>query len=174
MKKEIILKKLLVLKDQLESNPWQYGWIIERIEEVDDLLNEQEEKPTEMTNNNQQKSQFWRNLDQDIQDHNSIVDDKTLIEQFVIECGKYGDTGQIPDEVIETYIRREKIKMEEIELDAKESAIIKQCAEKSTSEAHKKDIHRQQIIAAYEKGWEECNNLKYLPATYYETTYNTK
>jgi len=135
MKKEIILKKLLVLKDQLESNPWQYGWIIERIEEVDDLLNEQEEKPTEMTNNNQQKSQFWRNLDQNIQDHNSIVDDKTLIEQFVIECGKYGDTANIPDEVIETYIRREKIKMEEIELDAKESAIIKQCAEESTSAA---------------------------------------
>jgi len=55
-----------------------------------------------------------------------------------------------------------------------EAAIIKQCAEESTSEAHKKDIHRQQIIAAYKKGWEECNNLKYLPATYYETTYNTK
>ena len=26
---------------------------------------------------------------------------QTLIEQFVIECGKYGDTAQIPDEVID-------------------------------------------------------------------------
>jgi hypothetical protein len=50
----------LVLKDQLESNPWQYGWIIERIEEVDDLLNEQEEKSTEMTNNKQQIKPFWK------------------------------------------------------------------------------------------------------------------
>jgi hypothetical protein len=32
---------------------------------------------------------------------------QTLIEQFVIECGKYGDTAQIPDEVIEKYIKRE-------------------------------------------------------------------
>jgi hypothetical protein len=28
----------------------------------------------------------------------------TLIEQFIIECGNYGDTAQIPDEVIEKYI----------------------------------------------------------------------
>jgi len=41
-KKEIILKKLLALKNQLESNPWQYNWIIEIIEEVEDVLNEQE------------------------------------------------------------------------------------------------------------------------------------
>ena len=66
-----------------------------------------------MTNNTEQKSAFWLMLDQDIDDHNSIVDHKTLIEQFVIECGKYGDTAQIPDEVIETYIRREKRKIEE-------------------------------------------------------------
>jgi len=32
---------------------------------------------------------------------------QTLIEQFLIECGKYGDTAQIPDEVIEKYIKRE-------------------------------------------------------------------
>jgi hypothetical protein len=60
MKKEIILKKFLVLKDQLESNPWQYGWIIEIIEEVEDVLNEQEEKSTEMTNNKQQIKPFWK------------------------------------------------------------------------------------------------------------------
>jgi hypothetical protein len=55
-----------------------------------------------------------------------------------------------------------------------EAAAIISSAEQSTSDAHKKEIHRQQIIAAYKKGWEECNNLKYLPATYYEITYNTK
>jgi hypothetical protein len=27
----------------------------------------------------------------------------TLIEQFVIECGKYGDTAQIPNDVIEKF-----------------------------------------------------------------------
>jgi hypothetical protein len=85
--------------------------------------------------NNKQKSQYWRNLDQKIADHNSIVDDKTLIEQFLIECGKYGDTANIPDKVIETYIRREKIKMEDIESDAKEIVIIKECATESTIKA---------------------------------------
>lgn len=127
-----------------------------------------------MKNKDKQKSKYWRNLDQQIADHNSIVDDKTLIEQFLIECGKYGDTAQIPDEVIETYIRREKIKMEEIELKAKEIVIIKQCAEESTSEDHKKEIHRKQILEAYKAGWEECINSKYLPATYYEKTYNNQ
>ena len=34
--------KLLRLKEQLDSNPWQYNWIIEIIEEVEDVLNEQE------------------------------------------------------------------------------------------------------------------------------------
>ena len=63
--------------------------------------------------NNGLKPLFWRNLDQNIEDHNSIVDHKTLIEQFLIECGKYGDTANIPDELIETYVRREKIKIEE-------------------------------------------------------------
>ena len=28
---------------------------------------------------------------------------QTLIQQFVIECGKYGDTAQIPDDVIEKF-----------------------------------------------------------------------
>ena len=56
---------------------------------------------------------FWKTLCDDIDDHNAVVDEKTLIEQFVIECGKYGDTAQIPDEVIEKYIRREKRKVEE-------------------------------------------------------------
>jgi hypothetical protein len=37
----------------------------------------------------------------------------------------------------------------EIYQDEIEAAIIKQCAEESTSAAHKKEIHRQQIVAAY-------------------------
>jgi hypothetical protein len=75
-----------------------------------------------MTNNTEQKSAFWLMLDQDIDDHNSIVDHKTLIKQFLIECGKYVDTANIPDELIETYIRREKRKVEE----AKEKSNDKQ------------------------------------------------
>jgi hypothetical protein len=101
--------------------------------------------------NNKQKSQYWRNLDQNISDHNSIVDDKTLIEQFLIECGKYGDTANIPDEVIETYIRREKIKMEDIESDAKEIVIIKQCAEESTSAA---SSYAEGYTAGYQRALE--------------------
>jgi hypothetical protein len=50
---------------------------------------------------------------------------QTLIEQFVIECGKYGDTAQIPNEVIERFIKLENDKMEQIELQAKEIIIIK-------------------------------------------------
>lgn len=31
--------KLLRLKEQLDSNPWQYNWIIEEIDEIIDALN---------------------------------------------------------------------------------------------------------------------------------------
>ena len=34
--------KLLRLKEQLESNPWQYNWIIEEIDEIIDALNNEE------------------------------------------------------------------------------------------------------------------------------------
>lgn len=37
-----------------------------------------------------------------------MSNNKPLIEQFLIECGNYGDTAQIPDEVIEKYIKMEK------------------------------------------------------------------
>jgi len=37
---------------------------------------------------------------------------QTLIEQFVIECGNYGDTAQIPDEVIEKFKEMEIAEME--------------------------------------------------------------
>ena len=34
--------KLLRLKEQLESNPWQYNWIIEEIDEIIYALNNEE------------------------------------------------------------------------------------------------------------------------------------
>ena len=34
--------KLLRLKEQLDSNPWQYNWIIEEIDEIIDALNNEE------------------------------------------------------------------------------------------------------------------------------------
>ena len=62
-------------------------------------------------------------------------DKQTLIEQFVEECGKYGDTAQIPDEVIQKYIRKEKANIRIAELDAIDITIIKHCAEISTRRA---------------------------------------
>jgi hypothetical protein len=41
-KQQTAVEKLLALKDQLKNNPWQYDWIIEIIQEVEDILNEQE------------------------------------------------------------------------------------------------------------------------------------
>ncbi len=35
--------KLLRLKEQLDSNPWQYSWIIEEIDEIIDALNNEED-----------------------------------------------------------------------------------------------------------------------------------
>jgi hypothetical protein len=59
----------------------------------------------------------------------------TLIEQFIEECGKYGDTAQIPDEVIEKYISKEKANIRIAELDAIDITIVKHCAEEATSRA---------------------------------------
>jgi hypothetical protein len=36
--------KLLDLKKQLESNPWQYNWIIEEIDEIIYALNNEEDE----------------------------------------------------------------------------------------------------------------------------------
>ena len=62
---------------------------------------------------------------------------QTLIEKFLRECGKYTDTAQIPNEVIIKFIKMEKDKIEQAELDAKEIVIIKECATQSTSDASK-------------------------------------
>ena len=39
--------KLLRLKEQLGSNPWQYNWIIEEIDEIIDALNNEEDDDDE-------------------------------------------------------------------------------------------------------------------------------
>jgi predicted acylesterase/phospholipase RssA len=62
---------------------------------------------------------------------------QTLIEQFFRECGKYTDTAQIPNKVILKFMKMEKDKIEQAELDAKEIVIIKECATQSTSDASK-------------------------------------
>jgi hypothetical protein len=36
--------KILRLKEELNSNPWQYNWIIERIDEIIDALNNEEDE----------------------------------------------------------------------------------------------------------------------------------
>jgi hypothetical protein len=41
-KKNIVIK-LLQLKNQLDSNPWQYNWIIEEIDEIIYSLNNEED-----------------------------------------------------------------------------------------------------------------------------------
>ena len=43
-KQHTAVKKLLRLKEQLDSNPWQYNWIIERIDEIIDALNNEEDE----------------------------------------------------------------------------------------------------------------------------------
>jgi hypothetical protein len=49
---------------------------------------------------------------------------------------------------------------QELHKDDIESAIIKDCAEESTSAAHNKEVHRQQIIAAYIAAKMERNKVK--------------
>ena len=43
-KQQTAVEKLLRLKEQLDSNPWQYNWIIERIDEIIDALNNEEDE----------------------------------------------------------------------------------------------------------------------------------
>ena len=61
----------------------------------------------------------------------------TLIELFVMEIGKFVDTSEIPDSLIERFIKMEHNEIEQAELDAKEIVIIKELATQSTSEASK-------------------------------------
>jgi hypothetical protein len=69
-----------------------------------------------------------------------------LIEKF------YNNEGMITTKQLE--------QAREMYHDEIEALIIKQCAEQSTSEAHKKEIHRQQIIQTYIDAKMERNIVK--------------
>ena len=90
-----------------------------------------------------------------------------LIEKF------YNNEGMITTKQLE--------QAKEMYHDEIEALIIKQCAEESTSEAHKKEIHRQQIIAAYKAAMHtqylESHTLTrygyiHKAEQYYNETYN--
>lgn len=68
-------------------------------------------------------------------------DQQNSIEWLIQKCA-YSDLRPELWEIIKQQAR-------EMYHDEIEALIIKQCAEESTSEAHKKEIHRQQIMAAY-------------------------
>ena len=65
-----------------------------------------------------------------------------------------------------------------------EAAIIKQCAEESTSEAHKTEVHRNQIMAAYKAAmhtqylesytYDQQGHVIHKAEKYYNEKYNTK
>ena len=69
-----------------------------------------------------------------------------LIEKF------YNNEGMITTKQLE--------QAREMYQDEIEAAIIKDCATESTSAAHNKEIHRQQIIAAYIAAKMERNKVK--------------
>jgi len=68
----------------------------------------------------------------------------TIIELFLNEIGKYIDTSEITDSLIEKYILMERSNIELIELEAKEIVIIRHCAEEATKKA-----------SAYSDGYKE-------------------
>ena len=59
----------------------------------------------------------------------------TIIELFLNEIGQYIDTSEIPDGLIEKFIKLERANIELIELEAKEIVIIRHCAEEATKNA---------------------------------------
>jgi hypothetical protein len=80
----------------------------------------------------------------------------TLIELFVMEIGKFIDTSEIPDSLIERFIKMEHNEIEQAELDAKEIVIIKELATQSTSEASK-------YAEGYKEGYQRA--LDYITDT---------
>jgi len=77
------------------------------------------------------------------------------IERFAIalyDNGFLKGNGKEIDDLLEYY--------KEISKDEIEAAIIKDCATESTSAAHKKEVHRQQIMEAYIAAKMERNKVK--------------
>jgi len=92
-----------------------------------------------MTNNKKQTAVEW--LIEQLIEHRIIIVDKTTYQV------KYKH---------EILLEQAK----EMYRDEIEAAIIKQCAEESTSAAHHKELHRQQIIEAYIAAKMERNLVK--------------
>ena len=79
-------------------------------------------------------------------------DQQNSIEWLIQKCA-YSDLRPELWEIIKQQAR-------EMYHDEIEALIIKQCAEESTSEAHKKEIHRQQILQTYIDAKMERNIVK--------------
>jgi len=86
-----------------------------------------------MTNNKQQTAVEW------------FFDQLVLNRIIIINGTTYWDKVKTKYEILLEQAR-------EMYQDEIEAAIIKNCATESTSAAHKKEVHRQQIIEAFEKG----------------------
>lgn len=76
------------------------------------------------------------------------------------EAGLLTGSGDMIQNLLEQAREMYQNEIEQAQLDAKEIVIIKQCAEESTSAAHDKEVHRQQIIAAYIAAKMERNKVK--------------
>ena len=119
----------------------------------------------------QRKIELKRLMENDQQ--NSI---DWLIEKFSRVLAKTDFTDEQNFYMIKYIEQAREMYQDEIE-----ALIIKQCAEESTSEAHKKEIHRQQIIAAYKAAMHtqylESHTLTrygyiHKAEQYYNETYN--
>ena len=88
---------------------------------------------------------------------------QTAVEWYIIERDELEIKSRYleikPDQYGKQLIALEK-KAREMYQDEIEAAIIKDCATESTSAAHKKEIHRQQITEAYIAAKMERNKVK--------------
>ena len=82
-----------------------------------------------------------------------FFDQLVLNRIIIINVTSYGDKVKYKHEILLDQAR-------EMYDDEIEAAIIKQCAEESTSAAHHKEVHRQQIIEAYIAAKMERNLVK--------------
>lgn len=73
----------------------------------------------------------------------------SAVKWLLVEIGQKIDTYEIPDIVIEEALEIEEVRLNQAYQDGKDFAIINHLAKESTSAAHNKEVHRQQIIAAY-------------------------
>ena len=84
----------------------------------------------------------------------------SAVKWLLVEIGKKIDTYEIPDIVIQEALEIEEVRLKEAYREGEEFAIINHLAKESTSAAHDKEVHRQQIIAAYIAAKMERNKVK--------------